>query len=69
MLIADRRFLGCGAIKQGNGVTIKAMDSVRPYHYGRYNWNEMSTGDKADVPLLVKQVATGICPLWNAVVG
>lgn len=52
MLIADRRFLGCGAIKQGNGVTIKAMDSVRPYHYGRYNWNEMSTGDKADVPFI-----------------
>lgn len=52
MLIADRRFLGCGAIKQGNGVTIKAMDSLRPYHYGRYNWNEMSTGDKADVPFI-----------------
>lgn len=52
MLIADRRFLGCGAIKQGNGVTIKAIDSVRPYHYGRYNWNEMSTGDKADVPFI-----------------
>ena len=52
MLIADRRFLGCGAIKQGNGVTIKAMDSVRPYHYGRYNWNEMSTGDKADIPFI-----------------
>lgn len=52
MLIADRRFLGCGEIKQGNGVTIKAMDSVRPYHYGRYNWNEMSTGDKADVPFI-----------------
>ena len=49
MLIADRRFLGCGAIKQGNGVTIKAMDSVRPYHYGRYNWNEMSTGDHQKV--------------------
>lgn len=49
MLIADRRFLGCGAIKQGNGVTIKAMDSVRPYHYGRYNWNEMSTGDQQKI--------------------
>lgn len=49
MLIADRRFLGCGAIKQGNGVTIKAMASVRPYHYGRYNWNEMSTGDQQKV--------------------
>lgn len=52
LIIADRRFLGCGAVKQGNGTTVKAMDSVRPYHYGRYNWNEMRTGDKADVPFI-----------------
>ncbi|WP_432633993.1 hypothetical protein [Candidatus Avelusimicrobium sp.] len=52
LIIADRRFLGCGAVKQGNGATVKAMDSVRPYHYGRYNWNEMRTGDKADVPFI-----------------
>lgn len=52
LIIADRRFLGCGAVKQGNGTTVKAMDGVRPYHYGRYNWNEMRTGDKADVPFI-----------------
>lgn len=52
LIIADRRFLGCGAVKQGNGHTVTAMASVRPYHYGRYNWNEMSTGDKADVPFI-----------------
>lgn len=53
LIIADKRFLGCGAVKQGDGHTVvKAMASVRPYHYGRYNWNEMRTGDKADVPFI-----------------
>ena len=49
MLIADRRFLGCGAVKQGNGTVMQARIDVRPYHYGRYNWNELATGDQPTI--------------------
>lgn len=49
MLIADRRFLGCGAVRQGDGTIMKARADVRPYHYGRYNWNELATGDHPSI--------------------
>lgn len=49
MLVADRRFLGCGAVRQGDGTIMKARADVRPYHYGRYNWNELATGDHPSI--------------------
>ena len=45
--IVDRRFLGCGSAKGGDGKAYNALESVRPYHYGRYNWNEKSIGDQS----------------------
>ena len=44
--IVDRRFLGCGTATGSNG-TFKATLAVRPYHYGRYNWNYLQIGDRS----------------------
>ena len=44
--IVDRRFLGCGTATGSNG-TFKATPAVRPYHYGRYNWNYLQIGDRS----------------------
>ncbi len=44
-IIVDRRFLGCGTATGANG-TFEAEPSVRPYHYGRYNWNHLQIGDQ-----------------------
>ncbi len=45
--IVDRRFLGCGSASGDDKKTYNALASVRPYHYGRYNWNEKAIGDQA----------------------
>lgn len=51
-IIADRRFLGCGLAKDTSGKVLGAAPkdgSVRPYHYGRYNWNARQIGDNAQL--------------------
>ena len=46
--IVDRRFLGCGEATGANGHFV-AQKAVRPYHYGRYNWNHLTIGDQQGI--------------------
>ena len=48
-IIADKRFVGCGQAFGPDGKALySAIPSVRPYHYGRYNWSQRTNGDLKD---------------------